>query len=143
SRMGVQEVVFDYQIGNSAVRFPQSHYYWLETGKDGDPHIVVLNVGITPRKMPMPELEAFRRGRQEQLFADGWAPGHYLAKSEQTVRLWGGKRTAGDGRYWAKGNTLLIFETSRMDEGEFILYIHLRPTSSDRELVFERSAWAN
>src|SRR5262249_15051969 len=152
SRMAVEDLVFDYRIGNSAVRFPQSRYYWLETGKKSDPRIIVLNIGITPRKMPAPELEAFRRGRQEQLLADGWMPGHYLAKSEETVRLWGGKRTSGDGRYWAHGNTLLILETNRMDEenrgappgsGEFILYIHLRPKSGEPELVFERSAWAN
>jgi len=111
----------------------------------------VLNIGITPRKIPKPELEAFQRGRQEQLLADGWMPGHYLAKSEETVRLLSGKRTAGDGRYWAKGNTLLIFEINRMDEekrgeppgsGEYILYIHLRPKGGDPDLVFERSAWA-
>jgi hypothetical protein len=150
SRMGVEEVVFDYRIGDSTVQFPQSRYYWLETGKGGDPHVVVLNIGITPRKMPKLEFEAFRHGRQEQLLADGWTPGHYLAKSEETVRLWSGKRTAGDGRYWAKGNTLLIFEVNRMDEekrgelpgsGEYILYLHLRPKGGDPGLVFERSAW--
>jgi hypothetical protein len=54
SRMGVEEAVFDYRIGNSAVRFPQSRYYWLETGK-GDPHIIVLSIGIAPRKMLKPE----------------------------------------------------------------------------------------
>lgn len=149
SRMGVEEVVFDYQMGNSAVHFPQSRYYWLETGK-GDPHITVLNIGITPEKMPKLQLDAFQKRQQEQLLADGWMPGHYIAKSEETVQLWGGKRTAGDGRYWAKGNTLLIFERSRMDEekrdeppgsGEYILYINLRPMGHDPDLVFETSAW--
>jgi hypothetical protein len=79
-------------------------------------------------------------------------PGHILAKSEETVRMWSGSRTAGDGRYWAKGNTLLIFETNRMDEekrgeppgsGEYILYIELEPKSEKPELVYERSAWPN
>ncbi len=151
SRMGVEDMVFDYQIGDSAVRFPQSRYYWLETGK-GDTHITVLNIGITPRKMPKPDLEVFQHKLQEQLFADGWMPGHHLAKNEETVRMWSGHRTTGDGRYWAKGNTLLIFETNRMDEekrgeppgsGEYILYIHLRPKSGEPELVYERSAWPN
>jgi hypothetical protein len=149
SRMGVADAVFEYRIGDSAVRFPQSRYYWLETPK-GDPHIHVLNIGITPRKMPRAELDEFQRKLQGELFADGWMPGHYLAKSEETVHLWSGKRTAGDGRYWTKGNTLLIFETNRMDEekrdeppgsGEFILNIALRPKGHDRELVFEPSAW--
>jgi hypothetical protein len=87
----------------------------LETPKN-DPRISVLNVGITPRKMPNRELEAFRRATPEQLSADGWMPGHYLADSEETVRLWAGQRTSGDGRYWLKGGTLLSMETKRMDE---------------------------
>jgi len=149
SRLGVEEAVFDYHIGNSAVHFPQSRYYWLRTGK-GDPHITELNIGISPRKVPLPELQAFQRRVQEQLLTDGWMPGHYIAKSEETIQLWGGKRTSGDGRYWTKGNTLLIFETNRMDEekrdeppgsGEFILYLDLRPRDHDPDLVFERSAW--
>jgi len=58
----------------------------------------------------------------------------------------------GDGRYWAKENTLLIFETNPMDEekrgeppgsGEYILYIDLRPKSDEPKLVYERSAWPN
>ena len=151
SRMGVEDLVFEYRIGDSAMRFPQSRYYWLETKKD-DPQISVLNIGITPKKMPKLDLDAFQHKVQTELLADGWTPGHYLAESEETVRLWSGRRTAGDGRYWAKGNTLLIFERNRMDEekrgeapgtGEFILYIHLRPKAQDDKLVFERSAWPN
>ena len=77
-------------------------------------------------------------------------PGHFLARSEETVRMWSGSRTSGDGRYWAKGTTVIIFETSRMDEekrdeppgsGEFILNLFLRPKSSEPELVFDPSAW--
>jgi hypothetical protein len=151
SHMGVENTVFDFQIGDSAMRFPQSRYYWMETPK-GDTHITVLNIGITPRKMPKPELEGFRHKLQEQLFADGWMPGHILAKNEETIRMWSGSRTVGDGRYWAKRNTLLIFETNRMDEekrgeapgsGEYILYIELEPKSKKPELVYERSAWPN
>lgn len=152
SRMGVEQAVFEFRIGNSGVRFPQSRYYWLETGKAGDPHVTVLNIAITPRKMPKPDLDAFQRRLQGQLFADGWTPGHYLAESEETVRMWSGRRTAGDGRYWAKGNTLLIFERSRMDEekrgeapgsGEYILYIQLRAKGGDPKLIFESSAWSD
>jgi len=52
-------------------------------------------------------------------------PGHYVAKNEETARLWGGEHTTGDGRYWMRGNTLLIFETKRMDEEK-----HDEPTGS-------------
>jgi hypothetical protein len=149
SYLGVEDRVFEYRIGDSAVRFPDSRYYWLSTPVD-DTHIKELNIGITPRKIPKPELESFQHRLQAELNADGWMPGHYLAKSEETVTLWGGQRTTGDGRYWLKGNTLLIFETSRMDEekrdeppgsGEFILNLAIRPKSDHADLVFERSAW--
>jgi hypothetical protein len=43
SRMGIEEIVFDYQIGDSGMRFPRARYYWLETRK-GDVHISGLNV---------------------------------------------------------------------------------------------------
>jgi len=154
----VEEKVFDYKVGTSAVHFPQSRYYWIETGKKNDPKIVSLNIGITPNKMPMPQLKEFQHRLQSELSNDGWIPGHYVAESEETVRMWGGKRTTGDGRYWLRGDTVLIFETNRMDEqkrdeppesGEFILYLDLRPKkdqistrANEPKLVFEPSAWS-
>lgn len=150
SRISVEEMEFEFRIGDSPVHFPQSRYYWLETAKN-DGRIHLLNVGITPRKMPLAQLEAFQQAARAQLFADGWIPGHYLAHSGKTVHPWGGKRTTGDGRYWLKTNTLLVFEPKRMDEekrdepagsGEYIVNLVLRPKEeSDRNLVFERSAW--
>lgn len=149
SRLGVETMVFEFRIGDSAVRFPQSRYYWIETPRN-DARISSMNIGITPRKMPKPQLEAFQRAAQEQLFAANWMPGHYVADSEETVRMWGGKRTTGDGRYWLRGTTVLIFETKRMDEehrdeppgsGEYIIDIVLRPKESEQKLVFEKSAW--
>jgi hypothetical protein len=151
SRMCVERETFDFRLGDSGVTFPGSRYYWLETGKAGDPHLIVLNIGITPEKLAKPQLDAFQRRLQGELRAAGWMPGHYLAKTEETRRLWGGKNTTGDGRYWARGNSLLIFETSLMDEqkrdeppgtGEFILSIALRPKAHEPTLIFERSAWA-
>jgi hypothetical protein len=149
SFLDVEDRVFDYRIGLSGVLFAKSRYYWLQAQK-ADPRITAINIGISPEKMSSAELDAFQRRLQEQLANDGWIPGHFLAHSEETVHLWGGKQTAGDGRYWAKGNTLLIFETKRMDEqkrdeapnaGEFILYLDLRPRDHERDLVFEPSAW--
>jgi len=80
--MGVEQMVFEFRIAGSSVRFPQSRYYWLETPRN-DPHVSVLNIGITPRKMSKPELDAFQYAAQEQLFNDGWMPGHYLAASKR------------------------------------------------------------
>jgi len=152
TQLDVETVVFDYRIGDSGIHFPDSRYYWLATRKEDSEHITEINIGITPRKLLKPDLDAFQRRLQEQLLADGWMPGHFLAKSESTITLWGGRHTAGDGRYWLRGNTLLIFETNRMDErksdepagsGEFILYLDLRPKNQEPELVYERSAWPN
>jgi hypothetical protein len=147
--LDVETVVFDYRIGDSGMQFPQSRYYWLATRKSDPKHIAEINIGITPRKMPKPDLKSFQHRLQEQLLADGWMPGHHIAHSEETITLWGGSRTSGDGRYWLRRNTLLIFEINRMDEekrdeppssGEFILYLDLRPKSDDPDLVYERSA---
>ena len=150
TQLDIETVVFDYQIGDSAVRFPSSRYYWMGTRKADKEHIGEMNIGITPKKMPKPDLEAFQHRLQAQLFADGWMPGHYIATSEQVVQLWAGKRTTGEGRYWLRGNTVVIFEVSRMDErkrdepegaGEYIVSLAIRPKGDDAELVFERSAW--
>jgi hypothetical protein len=153
----VEQKVFDYKVGTSAVHFPESRYYWIETGKKNDPKIVALNIGITPRKMPMPELKVFQHRLQTDLFNDGWIPGHYVAQTEETVHRWSGERTTGDGRFWLRGDTVLIFETNRMDEqkrdeppgsGEYILYLDLRPKKdqmnskgTEPKMVFEPSAW--
>jgi hypothetical protein len=131
SRMGMEEVVFDYQRGEPGMRFPQARYYWLET-KKSDPHIAVLNIRITPWKMTKEDLLTFQHRVQSQLLADGWMPGHRVADSEETIRMWSGRRTSGDSE-------------GKRDEppgsGEFILYIDLRPKNENRDLVFERSAW--
>jgi hypothetical protein len=107
SRKGAEQVEFEFQVADSNIRFPLSRYYWIETGKN-DLHIAVINVGITPRKMAKRELAAFQGAAQAQFFADGWMSGHYVADSDKTVRLWAGKHTSGDGRYWRKGGTVLI-----------------------------------
>jgi hypothetical protein len=145
TRMSVEGATFDFRLPNSRVAFPRSRYYWLEAGTPGDPHLTVLNIGITPEKLSQPALAAFHQRLQSELAADGWLPGHFVAKSEKTRQLWGGKNTTGHGRYWARGNTLLIFETKRMDEeirgeppgsGEFILTLAIRPRAHEPELVF-------
>jgi len=149
SRKSVEDMVFEFRIGDSAVRFPKSRYYLLQTAKN-DPHISVLHIGITPEKMSKAATDTFQRAAQTLLSTNGWMPGHYIADSEETVRLWGGKHTSGDGRYWAKGNTVLIFERSRMDDekpdeppdsGEYIIAIQMRSKDAYPDLVFERSAW--
>jgi hypothetical protein len=145
----IGRIVFDYQMNDSAIRFPQSRYYWMTTAKH-HPHLNALNIGITPEKLPRSELNAFRRRMRQALKDDGWMPGHFVYTKEEDIHLVGG-RTIGDGRYWLKHDTLLIFEENRMDDqkpgedrataGQWILYIDLRPRDHEPRLVFEASAW--
>jgi len=149
SRLGVEKMVFEFCVGDSGVCFPLSRYYWIQTPRN-DPHISVIHIGISPQKMSLSELDAFQHDAQSRLFAGGWMPGHYVADSEETVRMWGGKRTTQDGRFWLRNDTVLSFERKRMDDetpgeppgsGEYIVDVHLQPKSEARDVVFEPSAW--
>ncbi|HLX81510.1 MAG TPA: hypothetical protein VKS43_13100, partial [Burkholderiales bacterium] len=146
--MIVEDMVFDYQLGTPPVQFPQARYFWLRTAPNG--RLADMNIGITPEKRPVKEIDAFQLDAQRRLFSAGWMPGHLVADSEETVRMWGGKRTSQDGRYWLKNDTVISFERQRMDDeqpneppgsGEFVVNIHLEPKSEARDIVFEASAW--
>ncbi len=145
----IGEVVFDYQLGNSGLRFPKSRYYWLVTGRNGDARLAALNIGITPEKLPRQGLDTFKQQLQQRLKDDGWIPGHFVWNSKKQVENNHGVTTSGDGRYWKKGVTVLILEEKRMDNeqpgedsttaGQFILYVDLRPLSTEPDLVFDPS----
>jgi hypothetical protein len=147
----IGEAAFDYQLGNSGMRFAKSRYYWMITGDGGDPKLSALNIGITPEKLPRHEFDDFKRQVRQRLKDDGWVPGHFVWKSKTDVEINHGVTTTGDGRYWKRGDTLLILEEKRMDDekpgedagtaGEFILYLDLRHLSSERKLVFDPSIW--
>jgi hypothetical protein len=149
SRLGIGDIVFEFRIADSSIRFPLSRYYWIQTSRN-DPHVSRMNIGITPEKMSKADLDAFQHAAQVKLLADGWMPGHYVADSEETVHMWGGHRTTQDGRYWLRKNTVLSFERKRMDDskpdeppgaGEYIVDIFLEARSEARDVVFEPSAW--
>ena len=82
---------------------------------------------------------------------DGWIPGHFVWDSTKQIEINHGVTTSGDGRYWKKGVTVLILEEKRMDEGQpgevratagqFILYVDLRPLSTEPDLVFDPRIW--
>jgi hypothetical protein len=149
SYMIVEDMTFDYQIGNSSVRFPLSRYFWLRTNAK-DARLADINIGVNPEKLPLPEIEAFERAAHLQLHNNGWMPGQYVAYSEETIHMWGGKRTTGDGRFWLKNDTVISFERKRMDDEVrdeppgsclFIVDLHFWPKSEHTEVVFEPSAW--
>ena len=147
----IGETVFDYQLGNSGLRFPKSRYYWLVTGRNGDSRLAALNIGITPEKLPRPDLDRFQQQLQRRLKDDGWVPGHFVWKPKKQTETGPEMTTSGDGRYWKKGATVLILEEKRMDDeqpgedrstaGQFILYVDLRPLSTEPDLVFDPSIW--
>lgn len=145
-RQLIAEVVFDLEVGGT--RFPQCRYYWMQTYEHDDPRLEHISVGISPRKLPLAELKEAERLVRERLKADGWTPGHYVYRTPEQLTLHGGARTGGDGRYWGKGDTLLILSVNRMDEekrgepagaGEFILYVDIvaRDVSRYADLEFE------
>jgi hypothetical protein len=145
----VGEAVFDYQLGNSGIRFPRSRYYWMITGKTGNPQLEALNVGITPEKLSRTEFNEYKRHVQQQLKDDGWVPGHFVWHSPEDMQLRSGATSSGDGRYWKRGDTLVILEEKRMDDerpgedpktaGQYILYLDLRRLNSEPQLVFDPS----
>lgn len=136
SHLSIGTVVFDLQIGDSGVRFPVCRYYWLETGNHDDPKLAHLNIGVSNVKMPLPQLDAFEDGLRQQLKGHGFAACRFLNNTEKQLQLSGGKPTTGDGRYYARGGTLVIFQRNRIDEqkrgedpraGEWILYFDIVP----------------
>ncbi len=147
SEIAVQQIVFDYRLGEPPVVFPQSRYFWLRMDPNG--RLTDVNVRVTPEKLPLHELEAFELEAQRRLSSAGWMPGRPVADSE-TARQSGGKPISGDGRHWLKNDTVVSFERQRLDDerpgeppasGEFALNIHLQPKSEARNVVFEPSAW--
>lgn len=152
SRMSIADVVFDFEVAGTGMRFPSSRYYWMNTGAHDDLKLNSINIGISSRKMTLDGIHAFEQQLRQQLTQDGWQAGHYVYKTEESVRLHGGEKTGGEGQYWAKGGTLLIFETKRMDDaksgedpaaGEYILYIELVPRGSSTYAGLEYASPAN
>lgn len=143
----IAEAVFDYQLGDSGIRFPKSRYYWLITGQHGDPRLAALNIGVSPQKLTRLDFDRYVESVRHRLKAAGWIPGHFVWKTAEDIQLHSGATSTGDGRYWKRGGTLLILEQKRMDDaqsgentttaGQFILYLDLRQLSAEPTLVFD------
>jgi hypothetical protein len=137
SRMTAGGAVFDFEVAGTGLRFERCRYYWIETYEHDNPRLKKLNIGISPQKFPRADLEAVERAVQKQIRADHWVPGQYVYRTEDQRTLHGGATSSGEGKYWAKGGTLLILSSKRVDEskagedpktaGEFILHVDLVP----------------
>jgi hypothetical protein len=144
-RTVIGEVVFDFEIGDTGTRFPESRYYFMVTRKHGDLRLESLNIGISPEALPRAEFDEFRRKVQERFRTDGWASGRFVYRTPEQQRLHGGVTSSGEGSFWLKGETVVSFEPKRMDDeqkgedpktaGKWILALQLwdRATSSTYE----------
>ena len=137
--MLIADVVFDFQIAGSALRFEGCRYYWIHTDRKDDSRVSEVSVGVSPQKMSRADLMEAHKQVQQRLRQDGWQPGaiHYRTPEEQ--RLHGGATSSGQGYYWARGGTVLQLQGKRVDEerrgedaataGDWIQVIELRPRS--------------
>jgi hypothetical protein len=141
-RTVIAELAFDFQIGDTGTRFPESRYFFLVTRKRDDPRLESMNIGISPEALPRAEFDEFRRRVQERFRADGWASGRFVYRTAEEQRLHGGVTSSGEGSFWLKGETVVTFEPKRVDDaksgedpktaGKWILALSLwdRATSS-------------
>ena len=135
----IAEVVFNFQIAGSGLRFEGCRYYWIHTDGKDDSRISEVSVGISPQKMTRAELVEAHKRVQQRLRDDGWQSGaiHYRTPEEQ--QLHGGATSTGRGYYWARDGTVLQLQGKRVDEerrgedpataGEWIQVIEMRPRS--------------
>ena len=150
SSKSVGQGLFDFEVAGTGLRFENCRYYWLETGSHDEQKIVHINIGISPRKLTRPTLAVERADIHQRLRAAGWSSGHYEYTRAKDITLHGGTRE-GDGRYWAKGDTLLVLNENRVDEektgedrknaGEFIEYIDLvsRHDGNYAKLIYDQA----
>jgi len=147
SHLSIGDIVFDLVIGDSGARFPRCCYYWLETGPKDDPKLVHINIGVSTVKVPLSEFETFEARVRGELTDHGFRAGHFENKTPWQLQNSGGKPTTGDGRYYKRGDSLVILQSKRMDEqkrdeppraGEWILSFDIVPSTSSNysELVF-------
>ena len=117
-RTVIGEVVFDFEIGDTGTRFPESRYYFMVTRKHGDLRLESLNIGISAEALPRAEFDEFRRKAQERFRADGWASGRFVYRTPEEQRLHGGVTSSGEGSFWLKGETVVSFEPKRVDDAQ-------------------------
>ncbi len=130
------DVVFDFEIPGSAIRFERCRYYYVTTYSGDRQRIESLSIGISTETMTRAELEAASAALRARLAADGWLAGHEEYRTEEDRRLHGGAARGPEGRLWLKDEVILDLLEKRMDDaapdddvasaGEWIEYVDLR-----------------
>ena len=140
----VDDVVFDFEIPTTGMRFDRCRYYFMETGPKGDPHIESINIGVSQVKTNRTDIDAALARIRQQLQTDRWRVGYFIYRTREEQVLHGKISSERDERYWSKNNTVLVLSTRRMDEeaagedprtaGEFIVVIDLESMASAMHL---------
>lgn len=66
------EGLFDWKVGGGNLKFHRCAYYWLQTGEHDDPKIVYMNMGISPKKLTLPEVQAEMQATADKFREADW-----------------------------------------------------------------------
>jgi hypothetical protein len=137
---GGKDGAFDFTIPGTTLRFPGARYYYITT-YSGDPtRVEAVNIGTSPEKMTVAEIDSADATLRARLADDGWLAGHEVYRDEEDQRLHSGLTEGPEGRHWLKDGMVLDINRKRMDDaqsgedpataGEWIQYIDLWPAKS-------------
>jgi hypothetical protein len=99
SRTVAANIVFDFEIADTAMRFPECRYFFLVTRNHDDPRLESMNIGISTRALERAEFDEFRRRVQERFRVDGWASGRFVYRTPEQQALHGGVTSSGEGSF--------------------------------------------
>ena len=116
TRTLIGETVFDFEIADTGMRFPEARYFFMTTRRGDDLRIESMNIGVSPEALERVAFDELRRRTQERFRADGWASGRFVYRTEAQRALHGGLTSSGEGSYWLKGAALVAFEPKRVDD---------------------------
>ena len=110
------DVVFDFVVADTAMRFPRCRYYYLTTFTHDRSRLQGMSIGTAYEKVGRATLAAMDLAVRRQLAADGWQAGHEEYRTEQDQALHGGATRGPEGDLWRRDDIVLDIERRRMDE---------------------------
>lgn len=139
--LSASDIAFDFELaGSPQLQFSNCQYYQLRTGRNDDPKLVEINIGIAPRPLSWNELGDSMREAEQRLRTDGWQPARY--KDGETAQAALNKTFSSAapenfnvGFTFGKGDVALTISARRLNASSFISFIKLEPRA-----VWEKSA---
>jgi hypothetical protein len=110
------DIVFDFNVAGTAIRFPRCRYYYITTFIHDREHIEGMSIGTAYEKMDLTALAAMDLAARRQLAADGWLAGHEEFRTPDDQALHGGALRGPEGDLWLKDGIVLDIGRKRMDE---------------------------